>query len=425
MKSWKSFVIPLALSCAWCTALSQDSKVVILDHADSLIGMVIDGQQVRELIGNVRIRQGQTTIACDRALEYRETGTVFLNGHVVLTDDSVTIRAPRGTFYREPRRAEAFEDVYLNDGKIQLHSRYAEYQIGIRKAFFRDEVEVHDSTSILYADSLTYFRDERRTVATGNVRIRYKTDNVTITGGHVENWANRDFSRVMVRPVFMQIDTTVFGDMDTLIVRSRMMEAYRDSTQHMIAIDSVRIVRADLAARAGRADFYTKADSILLRRSPVIWYETTQVTGDSVDVLLEKRLLKLVRVMGRAFALSQSDSLHPLKVDQLSGEKMNMHFAQKKLNAIDVENRSTSVYHLYEDREPNGLNKISGDGIAMEFVDGKIGSIRIYGGVEGQYFPERLVTGKEEDFHLPGFVQRTDRPRIWENTTEKPTKKKR
>ncbi len=422
MRFWRMLL--LLFSC-WSVAFAQDSKVVILDHADSLVGMVIDGQQVRELIGNVRIRQGQTTIACDRALEYRETGTVFLNGHVVLTDDSVTIRAPRGTFYREPRRAEAFEDVSLDDGKVQLHSRYAEYQIGIRKAFFRDNVEVHDSTSTLFADSLTYFRDEKRSVATGNVRIRYAADNVTITGGYVENWANRDFSRVMVHPVFMQIDTTIYGDLDTLIVRSKVMEAYRDSTQHMIAIDSVRIVRADLAARAGRADFYTKADSILLRRSPVIWYEATQVTGDSVDVLLEKRLLKLVRVMGRAFALSLSDSLHTQKVDQLSGETMNMHFAQKKLNMIDVENRSTSVYHLYEDREPNGLNKISGDRIIMEFVNGKIGSIRIYGGVEGQYFPERLVKEKEEDFHLPGFVQRTDRPQIWESPVETPSKKKR
>ncbi len=422
MRFWRMLL--LLFSC-WSVAFAQDSKVVILDHADSLVGMVIDGQQVRELIGNVRIRQGQTTIACDRALEYRETGTVFLNGHVVLTDDSVTIRAPRGTFYREPRRAEAFEDVSLDDGKVQLHSRYAEYQIGIRKAFFRDNVEVHDSTTTLFADSLTYFRDEKRSVATGNVRIRYAADNVTITGGYVENWANRDFSRVMVHPVFMQIDTTIYGDLDTLIVRSKVMEAYRDSTQHMIAIDSVRIVRADLAARAGRADFYTKADSILLRRSPVIWYEATQVTGDSVDVLLEKRLLKLVRVMGRAFALSLSDSLHTQKVDQLSGETMNMHFAQKKLNMIDVENRSTSVYHLYEDREPNGLNKISGDRIIMEFVNGKIGSIRIYGGVEGQYFPERLVKEKEEDFHLPGFVQRTDRPQIWESPVETPSKKKR
>ena len=38
-------------------ALSQAGKVVVLQNADSLVGKVIGGEDVRELIGNVRILQ--------------------------------------------------------------------------------------------------------------------------------------------------------------------------------------------------------------------------------------------------------------------------------------------------------------------------------------------------------------------------------
>ena len=39
----------------------------------------------------------------------------------------------------------------------------------------------------------------------------------------------------------------------------------------------------------------------------------------------------------------------------------------------------------------NGMNKTSGDRIVMQFADGKAETIRVYGGVEGQYFPEPMV----------------------------------
>ena len=68
----------------------------MLEGADSLIGRVINGESARELIGNVRILQGNVRIRCDRALQMIAAGTIELIGHVVVEDDSVTMTAPRG-----------------------------------------------------------------------------------------------------------------------------------------------------------------------------------------------------------------------------------------------------------------------------------------------------------------------------------------
>ena len=49
----------LLLLCA-ASVLGQEGNVVI-EHADSLVGLEINGEKARELIGNVRFRQGKVT----------------------------------------------------------------------------------------------------------------------------------------------------------------------------------------------------------------------------------------------------------------------------------------------------------------------------------------------------------------------------
>src|SRR5512139_3376475 len=84
---------------------AQQDRVVVLENADSLVGLVIEGQDVRELIGNVRLVQGNVRISCDRALQFIKSGTVNLTGKVVVTDDSLTLTSPRGTYHCDARRA--------------------------------------------------------------------------------------------------------------------------------------------------------------------------------------------------------------------------------------------------------------------------------------------------------------------------------
>lgn len=389
---------------------AQDSKVIVLENADVAAGKVLDGQDVREFTGNVRLRQEKVRIQCDKAVQFMSSGRVDMTGHVVISDDSVTIRTPRGVYYRDERKTEGFDSVRLEDRTTTLTARYGQYLIDPRIAIFRGDVTVRDSASRVTADSLTYYRADRSSVALGRVTVYNDADNVTITGGRLDHDASRSYSRMTRNPVLMQLDTSGTA-VDTLMVRARVLEAVRDSTRKLIATDSVRILRADLAAICGRAVFFTAADSISLRTEPVVWYQETQVSGDSITVFLKKRALDRVLVGGAAFAISRSDSLFPDRYDQITGDRLSMEFVVKKLRTIDVVTHAISVYHVYEDSLGNGLNRTSGDRIIMKFEGGKLETIHVYGGVEGQYFPENMVRTKEEEYRIPGFLLRSSRPR--------------
>ncbi len=395
--------ILLALGALALASPASEAQEV---SADTLHVKQIDGEDVRDLIGHVLLTQERTRITCDRALEYIARGTFILTGNVVVTDDSLTFRAPRGIYHRAERRAEGFDGVALDDGTTRLTASYGEYFGTERRAFFHTHVVVVDTSSIVTADSLQYWRITRRSLALGRVVVRSPSDRLTIYGGRLDHDAEHLTSRMTVHPRLEQVDSLGEGRYDTLHVRGVVLESYRDSTRRLIARDSVELVRSDLASSSRYACFYTAGDSILLRSAPVIWYRETQVSGDSINVYLKKRKLERLLVMGSAFAVSRSDSLHPDRFDQIAGDRLRMLFGDEGLSRTDVEGRALSLYHLYDDTVANGANRTSGDRIVMLFAHGKAEAITVYGGVEGQYFPENMVRGKENDYALPGFTWR-------------------
>jgi lipopolysaccharide export system protein LptA len=398
-------------------SVAQQERVIVLEHADSLLGKILDGEEVRELVGRVRFRQGSVTVQSDRALQYLRSRRILLNGNVLVRDDTVTLKSNRGIYHHGDRIAEAHDGVTLVDGKTTLTAEYGRYYVDEKRAYFRTNVFVQDTTSQLRSNELTYFREDRRSVATGNVEIFDSGDDITISGGHFENFPKEKFSRMTVNPRVVQVDASD-DRRDTFIVRSRVMESYRDSVPRLVAIDSVRMFSEELSAECGLAIFRTEADSVIMRKNPFVWYEENQVSGDSIFMKLLRRRPQTVFVHGRPMAISQSDSLYPNRFNQLTGELITMHFVDGEIQRIEVDQTATSVYFLYEDRRdslgiirnPNGANKTTGDRVVISFLEGKTDKISVMGGVEGEYFPENMVEGREQDFHLPGFNWRKDHP---------------
>ena len=386
----------------------QPGNIVILEHADSLVGLEINGEKARVLTGNVRFRQGNTTVSCDRATQYLVSNKILLEGTVEVHDDSLRLVGARGMYYSDTKTAEAFDRVLCVDPTTTLRSQYGKYYANDRKAYFRGNVYVEDTSSVLTSDELEYYRTDQHSIAGGNVKITNVKNGLTLYGDHFESYKQKKYSRMTGEPKLIQVDTAGAGKHDTLEVTSRVMESYQDTLERLVATDSVSIVRGGLFAQASESVFYTKLDSIILRHSPVIWYSQeepgdNQVSGDSVFLKLKSRKLHTAYIEGRAIAISRADSSLRNRFNQMTGQEIILHFDADKIRQIDVNTTATSLYYLFDQGKPNGLNKTTGDHITMTFVEGKIDRISAITGVEGQYYPERLVKGRESIYNLDGF----------------------
>ncbi len=393
----------------------EEDNVVHIENADSLVGIEIDGEKAQQLIGNVKLRHGNTIVTCEKAVKYLTNNKVTMEGVVQVQDDTMRLVGMRGIYDANEKIVEAFERVLLEDPHTILKSEYGKYYVNEKKAYFKGNVYIEDTASIVNADEVTYYRTEDKALADGNVKIVNTRNRITIFGDHFENYRQQGYTKVTGNPKVIQIDTTSKGKQDTLIVTALILESYRDTIERLIATDSVKITHNGLAAESGYCTYFTDLDSIILLKNPFVWYETgkyedNQVSGEAIYVKLKKRRLETVYVRGRAVAISRADTVYIKRFNQMTGQEIILNFLNDKIHQINVITTATSLYYLFDQRQPNGLNTTTGDQIIITFNDGKIEKIKALSGVEGKYYPEKLIRGKEDDYNLPEFNWREDRP---------------
>lgn len=396
---------------AHVVAYSQQRRPLVLNYADSLVGRTVGGESVRVASGRVEFQHGNVIVRCDQATQFLQSNKAVLIGKVKVTREQVTVMADRGVYYGNERRMDSEGNVRLQDDGVLLLADFGSYYPDEKRARFWQNVAVYDTSSLIQADELTYYEGEGRSIAQGNVRLIDDKNHTVILGQKLEHEDARGYTRVSELPRLLQIDTTSAGTVDTLIVTSRVMESFVDSTRRYIATDSVALVRGDLASMSQKTTFYPEEDRITLRGEPTMWYDRTQVSGDSIDIILRDGKAHHVVVMGRAFAISMSNTLYPRRFDQLSGEAMTMTFSDDRIQRIEVNTTATSLYFLYDEGRPNGVNRSSGDSIILTFADGDVNEIKVTGGVQGQYYPENMVAERELEYNLTGFHWKEERPK--------------
>ena len=72
---------------------------MIMVIGDNLIGKVVEGESIREVIGNVTLTQGKVVITCSKVIQYLSRNEAELIGNVVVKQDSLTIKTEQGHYF--------------------------------------------------------------------------------------------------------------------------------------------------------------------------------------------------------------------------------------------------------------------------------------------------------------------------------------
>jgi lipopolysaccharide export system protein LptA len=442
-------------------SFAQQSEDYITVVGKKMIGKTVDGQAIREVTGDVVVTQGNIRITCNQAVQYISNNNAELIGDVILTQDSLTITTDHGFYYGFERKAESNSGVILNDKKVVLSADTGVYFFKLDKAYFRHNVKLFDTTttltsniltyyknedrmtakgdvkivnkeSIITADSLEHFRNSRITYAFKDVEIKNSKNNVVIYGDHLEDYAKSSYTLVDLNPLLIQVDTIYTAQqdslenksdnqtgstykLDTLVMKSLKMEAFRDSSNIFKATDSVKIVRSEFASVNDLTIYYREDQKIITKKvgengkQPVLWYGNSQLTGDSVTIFVRDNMIRLLDIDRNAFLLSQ-DSMYTDRFNQLSGSRIEVEFSGGDISKTEVFGGVHSIYYMFEDHTPNGLTMSSSESAVINFENRKVSVVRLYGSPSSEYYPENKVKGKELSFTLPRYVFHKNRP---------------
>lgn len=397
-------------------------RVVVLDRANEISSGTFTSpktktspavsEPIRIVSGDVRFIESTTTVDCDTAVQFLQSRKIRLVGNIVIVRDTVTIRGEEGFYFPDERKSLLEKNVSLTDRQVLLNSQKGLYFSDIKTAYFSEKVSLKDTANLIFSDSLVYYRIEARAIVLGNVVVTNPTDNIVITGDYGEHFTNEKRSFITGNPVLTKIDTSSSGEIDTLVIRSKRMDAFRSESDTLPRIDitdSVRIRRGMLRSRSNKARYLLQKKMILLYDNPIVWYENNQLTGDSIVVELREdgrrnRINKMF-IYRRAF-LASKDSLDisGRKFNQISGDEMVITFNEtSQIERTDVFKQSRSLYYTFDEGKPKGANLTSGDEITVYFQNNQIQSITFRGAIEGMQYPERLIQRVQ---NLPNFQWR-------------------
>lgn len=447
-----------------------------LKHADKLEGKSEDNQTIREATGNVHFIHNNIDIYCNIAIQYVEQNRIELKGNVkifkdtlslytekayyfgneakticengiTLKDPNATLRADKGIYYFNESKAHFTGDVIIVNPKYKITAReliymrntedsfckgnvivktdssiikaeYIDFYKRIGKTFAREKVSIEKDSSLILSDSLTDYSFERKSIASGNVRINdYKTGMLAM-GDYLENYQNNLYTLIKGNAVLVRPEK----EGDTLFIYSNVLEAFRKEPEYYFAKDSVNIIRNDFLAKCGFSKYFTgisdNVDIATLTENPIVWQKDIQLVADSIYAELIENRIKTVYAKKLShlnnsrfsFIISVSDSNFPDRYDQIKGNNIIMDFESNRLSYVFVDSNAFGIYYSYEGKKANGINFIEGEFMTIYFdTNQKVKKVKVEKNPNGKYVPEILINTVNR--FLPEFILYEDKPK--------------
>ncbi len=154
------------------------------------------------------------------------------------------------------------------------------------------------------------------------------------------------------------------------------------------------------ARKASDAEEGPMREETRLFQEPVAWFDGSQVSGDTLRVVVRDRSIDTVFVRSNAFAAQRDTSLD--RIQQLSGRRMTAVFRRDSIRQIIAFPNARSIRFLKDKGgKPNGGARSSADRIILRFQDGDVRRVSFLGGTQTMYYKQPIVPSP---FELEGFL---------------------
>ena len=293
-------------------------------HMESDEGEYFATEDKAILRNNVLIVDRGMTIRCDEATFYRGSEDAFLVGNVVVQDSTSTLTADRIVYNQLLQIAEAFGRVRITnpDEGIAVWGDHGYYYRLLGQGIIDENPRLlvdaeGEEPATVDADTMYFFPDSKRAVATGRVKI-IKANMVTQCDSAV---------------VVDSLKTaTLYGDplakQDNMSMQAEEMVIVYDEE----AVNEITLVGDAVITE-------TPSDTLIVGRDN--W-----MRGDSVIMYLQNNSMDSIRVVGNA--TSEYFPVNPGKIESnfVRGDRMFFLFENDSIARLEIDGNADGVYRF-------------------------------------------------------------------------------
>ncbi len=204
-----------------------DEKIIEILSTDELEVTNTDDKEVRQLKGNVKLKQDDAIMECDRAFYYKNDNNIEAFGNIhIQQGDSVDIYADYLFYNGDTKLAKLYKNVHLTDQKSDIKADTLIYDLNTRKAVLQSNVYLTDKKHDVYADSVEYYVNTKQSELYDNVRL---TDGeMEITSDRMDYNVNEQIGNYSGGGKLVNKETTLTSDKGNYDGNSRKVKFEKD-----------------------------------------------------------------------------------------------------------------------------------------------------------------------------------------------------
>ena len=383
------------------------------------------GTDIGNYMSGGRVVNKETTITSAIGYYFHQQSEAVFYGDVVLKSPDRTIYADSLRYNTEKEIAYFICKTKIIDNKdssvIETEEGY--YDTKKEKAYFGKNAVIHKDDAYVKANSIDYDNNTKISIAQGNVVFSDSVQRTTILSNYIYSNEDSSFLLAYKDPLMISVSEdkadTMYLSADTLmsykiavldtvytydtIVKDSIinMELVTDSVKIVKAYYNMKMIQGEMSANADSL-FYSEIDSTFkLYKNPILWMDSTQITGDSIFLFTKNNEINRVDVYNNAFIANiQDDEIF----NQIKGKFIQAFIEDKKINKVEVDGNAESIYFIKDKKENayDGANKSVSGYITVSFNDGEVNRIKLTASPEAEFTPMKKLN--PETFRLTGFV---------------------
>ncbi len=423
-----SFLIFLSVSLR-----SQNS--IILVNADSVIGYVINNVSFRDFIGNVHLRQGNIDLFCNKAVQNLESNSAILSGSVRIVQDTLILlseyidfdgnksfasspssieikdqqnflRANFGTYDFKSKVAVFVDSVVYREKQMSIFANKVEYNRNTQVVVCYGNVNVETDSLNLSCDTLTYNKSKNTIFASSNVITKAKYENIHTHSGKLFYERAKRYSKNYESPSLLLIDTIKTTEkfeniqLDTLFIFADTLVSENLDNELVISFQkNIKLFKGDLTSIGEFGKIYEKSEWGFLIGKPVLWFDSTELRGDSLFFSFNDRRINFLAFFNNSAILTPS-SFDTNWINLVISDTIKVFLDSNRVDCVlGIGNAKTSYFLKDEESGTIQLANYASDSVKIDFVENEIETVTWLGNVNGEVIPRSIFEKNLEKFY--------------------------
>ena len=304
---------------------------------------------------------------------------------VTLTNKSYEIKSNHLDYYSNSGHSYLFGPSTITSKSNFIYTEKGFYDTKQNKAHFLDKSYIKYDDRIIKGDSLYYDRNKEFASATRNVKITDSINRGVIRGHYAELYKMKDSMFVTKRALAVN-----FVDNDSVYIHGKkLMVTGKEGNRIIRAFNNVRFYKIDMSGKCDSIHSSSKIGLTKLIGNPILWNGDSQITGDVMHLIADKKTQKLdsLKVLNNTFLVSR-DTIGT-GFNQTKGQNLFGKFKDGKLHDVDIIKNAEVIYYMRNDaKELIGINKNVSSKINIIFDKNAIDTITFFTQVDGDIYPE-------------------------------------